>query len=154
MSEMHASTTQALQSLASQGITAPGEVSEITVPSNYSEIPDHGEGNLGDLMGQLASFLSYLEHQYSIRESEYDLWSNQLEFERKRVLLTLENERKDLMEAKVESAVAGLKTVVMTKYTEMKLLKAILEGKKRIAESLSRELSRRNLVFQMSRGGL
>lgn len=154
MNETHASITTALQSLTSQHIIAPGEVPEIQVPLNYSEIPDHGEGNLGDLMGHLTGYLSYLEHQYSIKEIEYDAWSNQLEFEKKRALLTLEQERKDIMEAKVESQTNSLKLIVMSKYAEMKLLKSILDGKRRVADSLSRELSRRNLVFQMSRGGV
>ena len=54
----------------------------------------------------------------------------------------------------VEVTLHDLKNIVLQKYSELKLMKALLDGKRRLADSLSRELSRRSLVLQMQRGGI
>lgn len=145
---------QVLQAIHNSGVQTPDAGSDANVPSDYSTIPNMGAGNIGDLMGQLASYIHFLEYRVGLAEATYDAFSYHYELEKKRLLLTLPSDRKDIMEAKVETQLAELSENVLTRYTEMKLLKTLLDGKKRMFDSLSRELSRRSLVLQMQRGGL
>lgn len=145
---------QILQSVRDTGVSIPSAGTDVDVPSDYSHIPNLGEGNIGDVMGRLASYISFLEWTVSMAETQHDSYVHFYEFEKKRLLLTLEPERKDIMEAKVETQLFEISRTTLQKYSEMKLLKALLEGKRRIFDSLSRELSRRSLVLQMQRGGI
>lgn len=151
MDNLHDVTQNAVAALASRGISSPQQMPDIEIHSDYSRIPNQGEGNIGDKMGAIASYLQYLEYCVSLAEVDYEAWLNSYEFQKKRTLLSLPTERRDISEARAEQQHEQLKTQVMQKYSTLKLLKSILEGKKRIADSLSRELSRRSLVLQMSR---
>lgn len=154
MTELHSNTITAVNTITQRGVALPGAQRDIEVPSDYSMIPNMGEGNIGDLMGQVAAYVQFLEYQVGLAEVEYDSWNNHYEFEKKRIMLTLENSRRDIMEAQAETRLTQLKNTVLQRYSELKLLKALLEGKRRLSDSLSRELSRRSLVLQMQRGGL
>lgn len=154
MNEAQNTIDQVLHSIESSGIQVPSAGADANVPSDYSSIPDMGEGNIGDLMGALASYINFLEYRVGLAEATYETFNHHYEFEKKRLLLTLPSERRDIMEAKVDTQLLEMSRSVLQKYTEMKLLKTLLDGKKRMFDSLSRELSRRSLVFQMSRGGI
>lgn len=154
MDELHGSTQSAINSLLQLGVALPLNTTDAEIPSDYSRIGNSGEGNIGDLMGHLASYLQFLEYQTSLAEADHDAWNNVYEFEKKKLMLTVESKRRDLMEAEVENQILDKKNILMTKYAKMKLLKAILEGKRKILDSLSRELSRRSLVLQIQRGGM
>jgi len=154
MNNLHTNTQNSLNELQLIGAVLPSVQEGISVPSDFSSIPNLGEGNIGEVMGRIASYIQYLEYQTSVAEVDYEMWNSAFEFEKKRLMLTLENERRDLMEAKAEALLADQKNNVMQRYSKMKLLKAILEGQKRISDALSRELSRRSLVLQMQRGGI
>jgi len=156
MSDLHQVTQNSIDHLTSLGISAPQAREDATVPYNYSEIPDMGQGNIGDVMGRLASYIEYLEYQVSIAESDFDVTEQGFEFTKKRKLLLATTQRRDLMEAEIDSdsEVAIMKGIVMQKSSHLILLKSILEGKKRVFDSLSRELSRRNLIMQQRRVGL
>ena len=153
MDELHTTTQNALTNLQQIGVVLPGVQEGVSVPSDYSHIPNLGENNIGDLMGRIASYIQYLEYQTSLAEVDYESWNGAYEFEKKKILLTLSTERRDIMEARIEVQLEEQKKIVMQKYSKLVLLKSILEGQKRTSDSLSRELSRRNLVLQMQRGG-
>ena len=153
MDELHTSTQNAINIITQVGAVLPGVRESVTVPSDFSSIPNYGEGNIGDLMGRVASYIQYLEYQVSLAEVDYEAWNGAYEFEKKRIMLTLASERRDIMEAKAEEHLVEAKQNVMTKYSKLILLKAILEGQKRMSDSLSRELSRRGLVLQLQRSG-
>jgi hypothetical protein len=154
MEDLHAITQNSIQDLLKIGVVLPSVQEGVYVPQNYSEIPNMGEENIGDLMGRISSYVQYIEYQTSLAEVDYETWNYRYDFERKKIMLTLSSERRDLMEAKADSQLELQKNNLMQRYSKMKLLKAILEGQKRIADSLSRELSRRSLVYQMQRCGL
>jgi hypothetical protein len=151
--ELHTNTQNSITELQQIGVVIPSVREGVNVPSDYSHIPNMGENNLGDLMGRIASYVQYLEYQCSLVEVDYEMWNTAYEFEKKRIMLSLPAERRDLMEAKAEAQLEIQKNNLMQRYSKMILLKSILDGQKRIADSLSRELSRRSLVMQMQRGG-
>jgi hypothetical protein len=153
MTDLHTITSQAQTEILMQGISLPGSVQLVDVPSDYSSIPNMGEGNIGDLMGRLAAYIEFLEYQVSLSEVENETWANMLEHERKRIMLTLPSERKDMMEAKADEQLTTIIRTVQEKYTKLRLMKALLDGRKRTLDTLSRELSRRNLIMQASRSG-
>ena len=146
MSDLHPDTLLAQTNIVRQGVALPGRIDDISVPSNYSSIPNTGEDNIGDLMGRLASYIEFVEYQNSLAEVEYETWSNYLEFEKKKLMLTVNPGRKDMMEAEVNSMLEAQIKNVQEKYNRMRLLKALLEGKKRILDTLSRDLTRRAMV--------
>jgi hypothetical protein len=154
MNSLHQNTQQVLDSLTGKGVALPSVQQSITVQPDYSRIPDTGEGNIGDLIGRVTAYIQYLESQVGIAEIESDSWQNTYEYERKRIMLTLPNERRDIMEAKADEQLQNLKLNAFQKQSIFKLLKTLLEGSRRVADSLSRELSRRSLVLQMQRSGL
>jgi len=151
--ELHTNTQNSITELQQIGVVIPSVREGVNVPSDYSHIPNMGENNLGDLMGRIASYVQYLEYQCSLVEVDYEMCNTAYEFEKKRIMLGLPAERRDLMEAKAEAQLELQKNNLMQRYSKMILLKSILDGQKRIADSLSRELSRRSLVMQMQRGG-
>lgn len=138
---------------AQQGFNAPSAVENFNLPSDFSDIPNFGENNIGELMGRVAADINYLEYKTSLAAIDYENWNNHYEIEKKKVLLTLSQERRDLMEARAEVAVASIANVVAQKKAMYSLLKSMLDGKKRISDALSRDLSRRSLNYQMSRIG-
>lgn len=152
MSEPAVTATSAEHEVLQQGFDAPSYNSELNIPSDFSSVPNIGEDNIGDLMGRLAAYISFLEYKVSLSEIDYENWNNHYELEKKKILLTLNPERRDLMEARAEVQLEAIINVVAEKRAVYNLMKSMLEGKKRIADALSRDLSRRNLVFQMSRG--
>lgn len=154
MDELHTTTQNAISNLQQVGVVLPSVQEGVSVPPDYSHIPNMGDGNIGDLMGRIASYIQYIEYQTSLAEVDYENWNSAFEFEKKKRMLSLAAERRDIMEAKAEAGLEQQKQPLMQKYAKMVLLKSILEGQKRIADSLSRELSRRSLVLQMQRGGI
>jgi len=154
MNNLHQNTQQVLNDLTSKGVALPLVQANIAVQPDYSRIPDTGEGNIGDLIGRITAYINYLESQVGIAEIEADSWQNVYEYERKKIMLALPNERRDIMEAKADEKIENLKLTAFQKQSTFKLLKTILEGNRRIADSLSREISRRSLVLQMQRNGL
>lgn len=154
MEEMHTTTQNAISEIIQAGVVPPSAQQGVTVPSDYSHISNMGENNIGELMGRVATYIQYLEYQVSLAEVDYENWNGQYEFEKKRIMLSLPSERRDIMEAKADEKLQNQRQITIEKHSKLILLKAILEGQKRISDSLSRELSRRNLVMQMQRGGL
>lgn len=150
----HRDTTSAQTQIVSDGVALPMQQQDTSVPSTYSSIPNFGPGNIGDVMGHLASYISFLEYQTSLAETDYSSWSQYYDFEKKKILLTLESERKDIMDAKADQQLEELLGTLREKYAKMKLMKSLLEGKKRVFDSLSRELSRRALVQRMESAGV
>lgn len=154
MNNLHTTVQNSVQELQSIGVVVPSIQDAISVPSDFSHIPNFGENNIGDLMGRIASYISYLEYQSSIAEVDHEAWNSSYEFEKKKIMLTLETERRDIMEAKADVQLEQQKQNLMLKYSKVKLIKSLLDGQKRLSDALSRELSRRSLVLQMQRGGL
>lgn len=154
MTEVHTSVEAAQASLLQQGISLPAQQNELAISTLFSSIPDTGVGNIGDIMGSLAAYIAFLEYKVSFMESDYEAWQQAYDFEKKRRMLTLEPERRDIMEAKADAELHDMIITVTGKYTQMKLLKAILEGKTRIFDSLSRELSRRSSMYRMNGMGV
>lgn len=153
MDEMHTVTQNAVNTITQLGAVLPGVQQNVTVPPDYSTIPDYGNENIGELMGRVASYIQYLEYQVSLASVDYDNWNGAYEFEKKRIMLGLTSERRDIMEAKADLQLQQQKQLVMEKSAKLILLKAILDGQKRVLDSLSRELSRRSLVLQLQRSG-
>ncbi len=151
MEDLHATTQAAIGTIIGKGIAIPSASTDANIFLDFSKIPNEGEGNIGDLMGQLAAYLQYLEYCVSLAEVDYEAWLGVYEFEHKKIMLTLPTERRDIMEARIDSQLESKKINLMTRFSSLKLLKAILEGKKRMMDTLSRELSRRSLVLQTQR---
>ncbi len=149
MSDLHASTLLARTNVLQQGVSLPAQVDNIDIQTTFSDIPDQGINNIGDVMGRLAAYISFLEYQVSLAEADYEAWENHYDFEKKKILLTLDSARRDLMEAQADQQLEHLIMNIREKYTRMKLLKSLLDGKKRVFDALSRELSRRSLVYKM-----
>lgn len=149
MSEPTVTATTIENELVQQGFSRPVAVESFTLPSDFSGIPDFGDNNIGEVMGRVSADISFLEYKVSLASIDYENWNNHYEMEKKKILLTLPQERRDLMEAKVEVQLEAVINVVSQKKAMFNLLKSLLDGKKRISDALSRDLSRRSLIHQM-----
>ena len=153
MSEPIVTASSVEQEFRQQGFSSPSVVDELSLPSDFSTIPNFGENNIGDLIGRVAAYINFLEYKVSLAEIDYENWNNHCELEKKKILLTLPQARRDLMEAEAQIAIEALFNIVAQKKALYNLLKSLLDGKRRIADALSRDLSRRSLINQMQRIG-
>ncbi len=153
MNEPAVTATSVETQLAEQGFHAPHAVENFNLPGDFSDIPNFGENNIGELMGRVAADISFLEYKVSLAAIDYENWNSHYELEKKKIILSLEQERRDLMDAKADVQLRVIIEVVAQKKALYNLLKSLLDGKKRISDALSRDLSRRSLIIQLQRGG-
>ncbi len=125
-----------------------GELDQLEFPSDMTQLSSN---DLGHQMGIWTSVIAYTQYQVAMADVENTAKYNKLEYERRKMYITLLNERrgteeqrksvlktdKGLVKLQAESEIARAKFI---------LLKALLDSYSKYYNAFSRELSRRGVI--------